>query len=457
MLLICKILMLVHLNNAPVFLVAIQPFRNTFTFETRNRILLLSVLISVSKDVSVLHGRPSSLLCIYIENSIISNFKVLGGIANFIFSKMVGLVNRKACVIVLIIFVRLSSGTSLEDSSVIENLQNISDSDGIFSFVKRHICHKIRFCTSEPNTPSEDSSSDCCEQCSCAANCFEFGNCCPDVINVIEQNLTVSCKNFDEIYLVNETYKDLWPQLASDQRYLQSYYIIDSCFQGNFTELDDPCSVETVNDLAPVMDVENNILYKNRKCASCNGAENVIDLNVQQRSCFSEAFAYRSPVAIVKEFYRTCEPVILPSMDINWHFECYENLAMISQCRYVGRARYYDWGENYDRLEELCQNDSLIFPMYTASASYYKNPFCFLCNLYFDDVPGQITTQISSCANPSNTRSSTGDITNGNVFPRSRTLIGIKSSTQPCDSDDMIFNPDLVRMQFNSLSNDSTD
>ena len=213
----------------------------------------------------------------------------------------------------------------------------------------------------------------CCRPCSCQADCWKRGDCCPDkeppsTLPSVEQCLDTIVVRRDE------RDKAIYNGLNHG---IPRYYVVESCPDSEINDLTAmKCSVEskeTLDDVTWVTGTENGKIYKNKFCAECHGVRNFIKWDIAT-SCFDilDADSFKPGTLIPKG----CRLSAYPPESIK---DISTNLCVlptVSQCNVTGKWEKYD---NY--TEESCAAYELPFLDDTPSTTdVYRNVFCYLCN-----------------------------------------------------------------------------
>lgn len=218
----------------------------------------------------------------------------------------------------------------------------------------------------------------CCQECSCDADCYEIGNCCPDAPFATAGKLKYPCVNFSGLMNISlETPDDsLW------------FHVIDKC-QDQFSLLAHFGCYHAMDleDLVPVSDPTNGRVYKNKHCATCNGVYNYVNWNLKI-SC-SDIFLYSFQTTEQRNMYifqnrEKCRVnPVPPDEKAGYMSRCYPVSEIRSTCNISGLWDVYD-----KDIEEAChlnrQNQNVIFSVQEQGTRVldmkFANVYCFLCN-----------------------------------------------------------------------------
>lgn len=211
-----------------------------------------------------------------------------------------------------------------------------------------------------------------CLPCSCTENCWEVGDCCPDLGVTGYRPPEYTCKDV----FVKRRHLDINYILDGFDDAYKRYRIIDRCHNNetNATLLNG-CEgnneVGDVQDHLWVSDQSDGRTFQNRYCALCNGVRNYITwpLRTSSRAVFTNfddvSFA---GIDLIVEVPTSLRAVIE-------RYRCY--ITDFVHCDQSGLSKTYD-----ENIERGCQvYDSPI--IHTADAEIYytfKNLFCYMCN-----------------------------------------------------------------------------
>ena len=143
------------------------------------------------------------------------------------------------------------------------------------------VCPYSNFCMVDSllkNTNQSDSVS-CCWDCFCDEDCYDYGDCCPDIEALIPKPA-----NITELKCVSSISKTSYTRTPNGKNRLQyssEYRMFDSCpadykDDGGTTIkcVDEGHDVADYDDIVVVSDSKGSI-YKNKHCALCHGVTEI--------------------------------------------------------------------------------------------------------------------------------------------------------------------------------------
>ena len=213
----------------------------------------------------------------------------------------------------------------------------------------------------------------CCADCSCEDSCWETGNCCPDKEVIDKREPSQSCHES----IVKKS------KLSTDGNEIShgiwSYYIIDYCpeTEQNASVIK-KCNLTDIDHIEDYRWLSDNLsgnIYQNKFCAACHGRKNLTKWQLVTR-CEAVLFANfsymnslllsdkcdiinREPNESTDAIYKRC---IIP---------------FYTRCNQTGLWTNYD-----PDIVWACNIYTSIFTVIVNThASFYKNAFCYACNL----------------------------------------------------------------------------
>ena len=267
--------------------------------------------------------------------------------------------------------------------------------------LEKTFCPYRRYCnaSSSSDTPSLDASQrPCCLNCSCADDCYQYDNCCPDKA-AQDANLTAidgDGERSRETTIVKARFAcqtpQLIPTLQTDLE-AKSYYMINRCnkrYLGlrRIIKCEKDLTFGSILEQIPLYVPEKNILYKNVHCAVCNFERikkaRFAEANLRcQQDVFGEfiglgepadifAFIIDNRVPACNIFFEVPNDLENPDLGVT---EC--SPVDVSACNMTGIWKLYD-----AELEDVCRN--YYAPWTSArpdrSQTVYKNLACLKCN-----------------------------------------------------------------------------
>lgn len=214
----------------------------------------------------------------------------------------------------------------------------------------------------------------CCDDCSCASDCLEMGNCCPDKHNAPNVETTRAYTCTDTVVKRRRGDKKVYNGMTGIQRYMT----VKNCpeTEVNFT-LVNKCKgkvQDSYEDFVWVSDPVTKAIYQNKFCAYCNGVSEYEEwrLATDCSMILEGHYSFKKSQIIP----RNCQAVAVPptGVDVSTHL-CI--LPHVSKCNESGLWQAYN-----KSLEEAC----LSFELYFYAKDFfgyvvYRNVFCYLCNV----------------------------------------------------------------------------
>ena len=205
----------------------------------------------------------------------------------------------------------------------------------------------------------------CCQPCICSDRCV-LRNCCPG--SRPHPTMRASCRSQEEMYnairgqpAVNDlvgVYKD--------------YQVVDSCPLNSSEILQQPCSTpETLEDHVMVSSLDNSIVFKNSKCAQCNGVSDYIEWAMIMYNVTSTPDTISNDIVRVKwrtHFNIYSVPPRTYTDELAAH-ECIYRIHPSLLCP-------IDFPEA--NIREQCVSDTFLLYNYKGIA--YPNEYCFACD-----------------------------------------------------------------------------
>lgn len=198
-----------------------------------------------------------------------------------------------------------------------------------------------------------------CERCLCNEECasrFSPKKCCPDVY--FRHGLR-ECQKLN-ILSREPDYK----------------YAVSSCPVGTNDQLSLECSRNRsrVNLLfnPPVSSNDSYVAYKNKYCASCNNASELVDWNVRFRCSSDPDFNYLSTYQEIIDLAIAESCDILYLSPVTYLDNCQDNENVISTCNVSGTWMKYD-----EQIDKACQSS---YAYCIGVFDIFKNIFCSMCN-----------------------------------------------------------------------------
>lgn len=160
----------------------------------------------------------------------------------------------------------------------------------------------------------------------------------------------------------------------------RSSIVIDMCPHdlGNVTSC---FNAKDIRDYIFVSAVSDGRVYRNRKCADCNGEGNVVEWSVLLHGC-PEVTLISKVTEIPDAVLQSCRILNVPPLELQskiGNFECL-NTKMISECN--SRVNVSK------EIKDQCENPPhrMRHDFFLHGRQVYRNYFCFLCSLH-DAVP----------------------------------------------------------------------
>ncbi|XP_069128673.1 uncharacterized protein [Argopecten irradians] len=209
----------------------------------------------------------------------------------------------------------------------------------------------------------------CCDACSCSLQCFQEGNCCPDVVQYEMETVKETC--------IRPQYLPYGDTNSSSEK---SYYVIHKC-SPEFGDMDivKKCEVvplypRTLEDFVYILlvsKINSSLSYRNIYCGLCNGESRdnlliwTVELICDSRNevltnSFDELLHVLNQEKRCNLIYRVPYMSMTPRV-CNWGY--------ITACNQTGTMVSYN-----DTLDEMC---GAFTSVYTET---YRNVFCYLCN-----------------------------------------------------------------------------
>lgn len=257
--------------------------------------------------------------------------------------------------------------------------------------VQNSSCPLVALCTGNTNA-RWDSTKSCCGRCSCMKDCRILNKCCPDAgidIDLDEPLFELQC---------------VQAKYFTNQHYLEhSYRMVTRCSIHNNTDWVRKCDLQS-NEMPllalkiPVSsNSENGLVFQNKYCAWCNGYLDIITWGVEI-GCTKENEHIRNSLAnsinldlldeqienskgICDVYYMVPEhetPTICEDIgDLNIH-----------HCNATGL-----WDTYHPWIEYAC--GSYYSPYLSLEHIYYRNVFCYICNIKEIDATMTVISDLS--------------------------------------------------------------
>lgn len=230
------------------------------------------------------------------------------------------------------------------------------------------LCPKNHLCTKFYDT-IPDIQESCCEKCSCSSACYADGNCCPDVLEYLNNtrlNYTCAYMQLLDISKSNITFRSTQmvtkcPENFKDKQIranCENHHTYPNSTE-NFIKLHIPITSTTT-------------LYRNTNCAICNDFyPSEVDFLTTRLECEGKSRVYFESVGelLDKLPHTGCNLVYTrgendfktPMTKCDW--------GHISYCNQTGKMKSYD-----KHLDHMCESFSSVYDL------TYRNVFCYLCN-----------------------------------------------------------------------------
>ncbi|XP_033752037.1 uncharacterized protein LOC117335889 [Pecten maximus] len=222
-----------------------------------------------------------------------------------------------------------------------------------------HLCGRTTF-AEDLDPPSIYHGPIFCPRCKCDSNCFERGNCCPDLLfphpGLACLNLTVfHSKNVRNHALAHTECPAATPETLA-KRCSGDYTIMEK-----FT-------------MTPVSSNNSLVVYRNKFCAECFGEENTVpwslNIDCQGMIDLNHVTSYDALLGMIEEnscsmTYQSPNHQRYVSCDIPRNLK---DFRKIEECNITGAWATYD-----PDIEWACQRIDQPY-------KYYKNIFCYMCN-----------------------------------------------------------------------------
>ena len=255
--------------------------------------------------------------------------------------------------------------------------------------VGNNLCPYTNYChtnASEEFNHTDDDMRPSCLPCSCDADCWLLGNCCPDKEETTEHTLILPCKLSKVKEMINRkssfSLKDILKQRAG-----ANYRVIDTCppYETNGTLLQrcqgsDTLSARTLSEYIWVSDSITGLIYQNIYCIKCHAIEQFwywriqtscmdilnVDVNAEtllSMDCDIINVAPESKAALVVKYQ--CFDYKLEDFDLN----CNMNAEL-----------------NYDFVTACKRSTWPYLNGFARSIFLYKNVFCFACQFGIEAI-----------------------------------------------------------------------
>lgn len=176
----------------------------------------------------------------------------------------------------LITFISLTA-VVLDTSSYLCAAEDIyNDIDDIVTLGRR-ACPYVSFCSGNVSANSANPlpKLSCCYNCSCTPDCVERRNCCPDVIQLnytsADQPETQVGQKCFSVHVVNPIFLN-----TAFKRHIM-YKMVTSCPNGKTCALNKWDKTQDLKDLVVVHSNMDGRIYRNRGCAQCNRATDLVE------------------------------------------------------------------------------------------------------------------------------------------------------------------------------------
>ena len=225
-------------------------------------------------------------------------------------------------------------------------------------------CPYTDLCQSNASQLLKKKTSPCCDDCSCANDCWKKGNCCPDKHNATKQSPTTVCQTT----LVKGT---------SDHDNFDKYWVVKKCPEttSNAT-VAKKCkgkSLKSIKDYLWVSDPVTSRIYNNKWCADCYNVTKFVEWRAS-----TECVQILNGKNLIDEkgsLNNECNLIVVPPEGIDAANELCRK-PDISKCNKTGQ-----WMEYNDTLEKACEAFELLFyEEHLFGQTVYKNVFCAMCN-----------------------------------------------------------------------------
>ncbi|XP_069127595.1 uncharacterized protein [Argopecten irradians] len=235
-------------------------------------------------------------------------------------------------------------------------------------------CPGVSLCTVN-QTDDHGSGSRCCNACSCSSQCFQQGNCCPDVLQYKSDTINKTC--------VRPQYL---PYGVTNSSSYVSYDVIHKCapdFKDKaITEKCEniPQNPKTFEDFVytlPVSKINSSLSFRNVYCGRCNGEseEGLVQWKIELTCNSREDLTTTSFDELLHVLYRDRKCNLLYRVPLNIGVRphpCY--WGQFTTCNQTGNMLSYN-----ETLDDMCGAFTSVY------ADRYRNAFCYLCN---DNNPG---------------------------------------------------------------------
>ncbi|KAL4221944.1 hypothetical protein ACF0H5_017996 [Mactra antiquata] len=132
-------------------------------------------------------------------------------------------------------------------------------------------------------------------------------------------------------------------------------------------------------DIVAVFSSTENVLFKNSRCAECNGVYEYERWSLLAMECVSEIDDEDKVIGLnarIKNILSSCGLLSYPPSQDLQKYRCYEEINATSTCNVTGL-----WGGVDKSLEEACLDPFANIPVKRNSDTrHYRNIFCDLCN-----------------------------------------------------------------------------
>lgn len=219
----------------------------------------------------------------------------------------------------------------------------------------------------------------CCRECSCSDHCAYFGNCCHD-----KQNFSIDVSAYSSLptpQCINtrRTPTSLVGQITVNISYTaigtcpEDVEGVSTCFSESSLNIIDFIFVSGKSQFGTV-------IFRNRKCATCNNATEIREWTVKVVDCIEVAnTAYSSIKELMEVVLNNCTTESIPYnsdepyLDL---YKCFNNNQVLRRCE----------GNNSQTVSQdiiqKCENHSPSYrhDYFTFLNKIYANYYCFKCN-----------------------------------------------------------------------------
>ena len=271
---------------------------------------------------------------------------------------------------------------------LVESIENFSMMDVLSERLCPYADYCSRNATYQISPDLDDRFMLCCDDCSCSADCWKRGNCCPDKEAIYQKEPIETCET-----TLRSAGNAIGNYIDKPQ-----YFVIKDC-----PDTTDPIAIKcrgelksSLAEISWVTDKHTNTIFNNKYCAICHGVEDYSSWDIET-NCLEVIDGQHSLSSVVRQIIDECSLTVVPPKDEN-HMNNICLMPEISKCNITGEWKIYN-----QSLEQACNSFKQIyvhefrdnFPREVV----YGNVFCFLCNSPSDRVTNRL------CTSPSKTLS----------------------------------------------------